>query len=41
MQGSDMEKIDRRLAELEFSKREKEKMILENYAQIQNKLENG
>lgn len=32
MQGSDLEKIDRRLAELEFSKREKEKMIFENYS---------
>ena len=41
MQGSDLEKIDRRLAELEFSKREKEKMIFENYISVQNKLENG
>ena len=41
MQGSDLEKVTRKFAELEFSIREKEKVLFENYAMIQNKLENG
>jgi hypothetical protein len=34
MQGSDLEKVSRKHAELEFSIREKEKVIYENYAMI-------
>lgn len=41
MQGSDLEKVERKFAEIEFSKREKEKTIFQNYSHIQSKLENG
>ena len=41
MQGSDIEKIERKFAELEFSVREKEKVIVQNYAKVMNRLENG
>ena len=41
MQGSDLEKVGRKYAELEFSIREREKMISQNYSNVQNKLENG
>ena len=34
MQGSDLEKVERKFAEIEFSKREKEKTIFQNYAHI-------
>ena len=41
MQGSDLEKVGRKYAELEFSIREREKMISQNYSNVQNKLDNG
>ena len=34
MQGSDLEKIERKFAELEFVMREKEMKIVNNYAKI-------
>ena len=34
MQGSDLEKVERKFAEIEFSKREKEKTIFQNYSHI-------
>jgi hypothetical protein len=40
MQGSELEKVERNHAELEFSLREKNVTIKQNFAQILNKLEN-
>ena len=41
MQGSDLEKIERKHAELEFSVRDKETLIIQQFAQIVNKLPGG
>jgi hypothetical protein len=41
MQGSELEKVDRKIAELEFSIRMKNKTIIEKYAKIVNKLQDG
>ena len=41
MQGSELERVDRKIAELEFSSRMKNKTIIDNYAQIANKLQDG
>ena len=38
MQGSNLEKVERKHAELEFSLREKEGDICQNFSQVQNKL---
>ena len=39
MQGSDLERVERKHAELEFSLREKENDICQNFSGVQNKLE--
>ena len=41
MQGSDLERVERKHAEMEFILREKDKTIRQDYAQIMSKLENG
>lgn len=41
MQGSDLEKVERKHAEMAFAIREKELTIFKNFASVQNKLENG
>ncbi len=38
MQGSDLEKIERKHAELEFAIRDKDKTICQKYASIVNKM---
>ena len=40
MQGSELEKVERKQAELEFSIREKETIFQQDYYQITNKLQN-
>lgn len=41
MQGSDLEKIERKHAELEFSIRDKETLIIQQFAKVVNKLPGG
>lgn len=41
MQGSDLDKVERKFAELEFSIREKNKAICQRYPQLMNKMERG
>lgn len=41
IQGSELEKVDRKIAELEFAIRLKNKTIIQKYPQIVNKLADG
>lgn len=41
MQGSELQKVDRKIQEIEFSMREKNKEIIDRYSLIINKLEDG
>lgn len=41
MQGSELQKVDRKIQEIEFSMREKNKEIIDRYSFIINKLEDG